>query len=258
MNAKANNTEEKVRELQRKLYLSAKANSKRRFHALYDKVYRKDILEEAWRRVKANKGSGGIDDISIEHVQIYGVDKFIQEIQEELIDNSYHPKPVRRVYIPRKDGSKRPLGIPTIKDRVVQMATKMVIEPVFEADFKESSYGFRPKKSQHQALSKISYHCNNGGYWVLDADIKAYFDTINHEKLIKLIEMRISDKRIIKLIRKWLDSGAVTNEGHEKTEIGAPQGGVISPLLSNIYLKLLGCKMGKVLFSFRYTCKICR
>ena len=156
MNAKANNTKDKVRELQRKLYLNAKTNSKRRFHALYDKVYRKDILEEAWRRVKANKGSGGIDDISIEQIQLYGVDKLIQEIQDDLIGNNYHPKPVRRVYIPKKDGSKRPLGIPTIKDRIVQMATKIVIEPVFEADFKESSYGFRPKRNQHQALSKIS------------------------------------------------------------------------------------------------------
>lgn len=245
MNAKANNTKDKVRELQRKLYLSAKTNSKRRFHALYDKIYRKDILEEAWRRVKANKGSGGIDDISIEHIQLYGVEKLIQEIQDDLVSNNYHPKPVRRVYIPKKDGSKRPLGIPTVKDRIVQMATKIVIEPVFEADFKECSYGFRPKRNQHQALSKISYHCNNGGYWVLDADIKAYFDTINHEKLIKLIEMRISDKRIIKLIRKWLKSGAVTNEGYEKTEIGAPQGGVISPLLSNIYLNYLDVKWEK-------------
>lgn len=245
MNAKANNTKDKVRELQRKLYLSAKTNKKRRFHALYDKVYGKDILEEAWRRVKEKKGSGGIDGISLEHIESYGVGKLIQEIQDELLTNDYHPQPVKRVFIPKKDGSKRPLGIPIIKDRIVQMATKIVIEPVFEADFKESSYGFRPKKSQHMALNKIEQYCNRGGYWVLDADIKAYFDTINHEKLIKLIEMRISDKRIVKLIRKWLKVGCVTEGQFQETEIGAPQGGVISPLLSNIYLNYLDVKWEK-------------
>lgn len=245
MNAKANNTKDKVRELQRKLYLSAKTSKKRRFHALYDKVYRKDILEEAWKRVKEKKGSGGIDGISLKHIEDYGVEKLIQEIQDELSTNHYHPKPVKRVYIPKKDGGKRPLGIPIIKDRIVQMATKIVIEPVFEADFKDSSYGFRPKRSQHMALDKISYHCNNGGYWVLDADIKAYFDTINHEKLIKLIEMRISDKRIIKLIRKWLKVGCIEDGDYLQTEMGAPQGGVISPLLSNIYLNYLDVKWEK-------------
>jgi group II intron reverse transcriptase/maturase len=220
-------------------------NKKRRFHALYDKVYRRDILEEAWKRVKAKKGSGGIDGISIEHVEVYGVGKLITEIQNELMNNSYHPKPVKRVYIPKRDGNKRALGISIVKDRIIQMATKIVIEPVFEADFKESSYGFRPKKSQHMALDKISEQCNNGGYWVLDADIKAYFDNINHDKLIKLIEMRISDKRIIKLICKWLKSGCITKEGYEETEIGAPQGGVISPLLSNIYLNYLDVRWEK-------------
>lgn len=242
MNAKANNTKDKVRELQRKLYLSAKANNKRRYHALYDKVYRRDILVEAWKRVKANKGSSGIDNISIESVQIYGIDKLIDEIQYELATNKYYPKPVRRVYIPKKDGTKRPLGIPTIKDRIIQMATKIVIEPIFEADFKETSYGFRPKRNQHQALSKIKAECDAKGYWVLDADIKAYFDTINHEKLIQLIQMRISDKRIVKLIKKWLKAGCVDNYVYQNTFIGAPQGGVISPLLSNIYLNYFDIK----------------
>ena len=239
MNAKANNTQDKVRELQRKLYLSAKENKKRRYHALYDKVYRIDILWKAWKQVKANGGTGGIDKIYIEDVVKYGEEKFIQEIQTELIENNYHPKPVNRVYIPKKDGSKRPLGIPIIKDRVVQMATKMVIEPVFEADFKEYSYGFRPKRNAHQALEVIRKKCNNKGWWVLDADIKSYFDNMNHEKLMLLIKQRISDRRILKLIEKWLKVGFIENGIKQESIIGSPQGGVISPLLSNIYLNYL-------------------
>ncbi|MEG0153550.1 MAG: group II intron reverse transcriptase/maturase [Cellulosilyticaceae bacterium] len=239
MNAKANNTQDKVRELQRKLYLSAKENKKRRYHALYDKVYRIDVLRQAWKQVKTNGGTGGIDKIYIEDVVKYGEDKFIQEIQAELIENNYHPKPVNRVYIPKKDGSKRPLGIPIIKDRVVQMATKIIIEPVFEADFKECSYGFRPKRNAHQALEVIRKKCNNKGWWVLDADIKSYFDNINHEKLMLLVRQRISDRRILKLIEKWLKVGFVENGKKHESTIGSPQGGVISPLLSNIYLNYL-------------------
>jgi len=178
---KANNTKGKVRELQRKLYLAAKLNSKRRFHALYDKVYRKDVLLEAWKRVKANGGAGGIDHISIADVEEYGVDKFLQEIQQELIDGKYHPKPVRRTYIPKGNGEERPLGIPIIKDRVVQMAVKLVIEPLFEADFLECSYGFRPKRSAHQALDRIRKDTNRKGWWIVDADIKGYFNNINHD-----------------------------------------------------------------------------
>ena len=239
MNAKANNTQDKVRELQRKLYLSAKENKKRRYHALYDKVYRIDILRQAWKQVKTNGGTGGIDKIYIEDVVKYGEEKFIQEIQKELIENNYHPKPVNRVYIPKKDGSKRPLGIPIIKDRVVQMATKIVIEPVFEADFKACSYGFRPKRNAHQALEVIRKKCNSKGWWVLDADIKSYFDNINHEKLMLLIKQRISDRRILKLIEKWLKVGFIENGIKQESIIGSPQGGVISPLLSNIYLNYL-------------------
>ena len=239
MNAQANNTIEKVQELQRRLYLCAKTNRKRKFHALYDKVYRKDILFQAWKKVKTNNGVCGVDDLTIEGVKEYGEERFIAEIQEDLISNTYHPHPVKRVYIPKKDGGKRPLGIPTVKDRVVQMATKIVIEPIFEADFKEVSYGFRPKRNQHMALKEIREHCNRSGYWVLDADIKAYFDNINHEKLMKLIEMKINDRRILKLIRKWLQSGSMIDGAITETNIGAPQGGVISPLLSNIYLNYL-------------------
>ncbi len=209
MNAKANNTIGKVRELQRKLYLSAKTNKKRKFHALYDKIYRIDILLKAWKQVKANKRTSGIDEIYIENVVKYREMKFLKEIQQELMENRYNPKPVERVYMPKKDGKKRPLGIPIIKDRIIQTATKIVIEPIFEANFKESSYGFRPKRNQHQALEVIRKKCNNKGWWVLDADIKGYFDNINHNKLMMLVEQRISDKRVLKLIGKWLTSRLV-------------------------------------------------
>lgn len=164
MNAKkANNTIDKVRQLQRKLYQSAKLNSKRKFHALYDKVYREDVLMEAWKRVKANGGSGGIDGISIKDVENYGVEKLLAEIQTELKNGKYRPLPVRRVYIPKGNGKQRPLGIPVIKDRIVQMAAKLVMEPVFEADFKDVSYGFRPKRSARQALEVVRKACNRRG-----------------------------------------------------------------------------------------------
>jgi RNA-directed DNA polymerase len=239
---KANNTKEKVRELQRKLYLAAKLSSKRRFHALYDKVYRKDILMEAWKRVKANGGAGGTDKVSITDVEQYGVEKLIQEIQQELINGKYHPKPVRRTYIPKGDGKKRPLGIPIIKDRIVQMAVKIVIEPLFEADFLDCSYGFRPKRSAHQALDRIRKDVNNKGWWVVDADIKGYFDNINHDKLMLMVKQRISDRRILKLVWKWLKAGVMEKGEIYESEIGSPQGGVISPLLSNIYLHYLDIK----------------
>lgn len=236
MNAKANNTIDKVRELQRKLYLSAKVSKKRKFHALYDKVYRIDILQKAWKQVKDNRGAGGIDEVSIDDIVAYGEDNFLKEIQEELKENEYQAKPVKRVYIPKKDGSKRPLGIPVIKDRIIQMATKIVIEPIFEADFKDYSYGFRVKRSAHQALEVIRTECNKGGWWVLDADIKNYFGNINHDKLMMLVKLRISDRRILKLIEKWLKCGVIENGEYSANKIGSPQGGTISPLLANVYL----------------------
>lgn len=231
------NTIDKARQLQRKLYLAAKANSKRRFHAMYDKVYRPDILQEAWKRVKANGGAGGIDKVSIDDVKAYGEDKMLAEISEMLKNNTYRPLPVRRAYIPKNDGSKRPLGIPVIKDRIVQMATKIVIEPIFEADFLDCSFGFRPKKSAQQALDKIYEVADSGNaLWVIDADIKDYFGSINHEKLMLLVKQRISDRRILKLIWQWLNAGVMEQGEYQKSDKGAPQGGVISPLLSNIYL----------------------
>lgn len=236
---KTNNAKDKVRELQIKLYLSAKAKKTRRFHALYDKIYRIDILQKAWMKVKANKGSAGIDEVTIKEIEEKGVDSILKEIQEELKNGNYRPKPVLRVEIPKSNGKMRPLGIPTVKDRIIQASTKIVVEPIFEADFKECSYGFRPKRNQHMALESIRKACNNKGTWVLDADIKGCFDNINHEKLMKLIERRISDKRMLKLINKWIKAGVMKDGMLETNEIGSPQGGVISPLLANIYLNYM-------------------
>ena len=243
MNAqKANNTIEKVRELQRNLYLAAKLNSKRKFHALHDKVYRKDILMEAWKRVKANGGAGGIDKMTITDVEAYGLEKFILEIQQGLKEGTYHPKPVRRTYIPRGKTEKRPLGIPIIKDRIIQMAVKIIIEPIFEADFKECSYGFRPKRSAHQALDRIRKDTAKKGWWIVDADIKEYFNNINHEKLMLMVKQRISDRKILKMIWKWLRAGVMEKGEYAESDLGSPQGGVISPLLANVYLHYLDCK----------------
>lgn len=236
---KTNNAIDKVRQLQRKLYLAAKLNKKRRFHALYDKIYRMDILKEAWKKVKANGGAQGIDGVTIKAVKEYGEDKMLEEISQTLQLNTYRPLPVRRTYIPKNDGkgSKRPLGIPVIKDRIVQMSTKIVIEPIFEADFLDCSYGFRPKRNAHMALDKIYVEGANGrALWVIDADIKDYFGNINHDKLMLLVKQRICDRRVLKLIDKWLKAGIMEKGQFLESEKGAPQGGVISPLLSNIYL----------------------
>ena len=234
-----NNSKEKVRQLQNKLYLTAKKCSSRRFHALYDKVYRDDVIYEAWKRVKANQGSSGVDGITIEDIEASGVNRYLTGIQTELKSGTYRPLPVRRVMIPKPDGSQRPLGIPCVKDRIVQMATKIAIEPVFEADFKDFSYGFRPKRSVKQALEVVRKACNNKGYYVVDADIEKFFDNVNQDKLMALIELRISDRRIQKLIRQWLKSGILYGDILEISELGTSQGSVISPLLANIYLNTL-------------------
>ena len=234
-----NNSKEKVRQLQNKLYLTAKKCDSRRFHALYDKVYRDDVLFEAWKRVKANKGSSGVDGVKIEDVEAMGIEKYLSEIKSELMNGKYKPSPVKRVMIPKPDGSERPLGIPTVKDRIVQMATKIAIEPVFEADFRECSYGFRPKRSAKQALEVVRKACNNKGYYVVDADIEKFFDNVNQGKLMKLVEQRISDRRILKLIKQWLVSGVLYGNVLTISELGTSQGSVISPLLANIYLNTL-------------------
>lgn len=234
---KAINTHEKVRNIQNRLYLTAKADRKRKFYALYDKIYRKDILEEAWRRVKRNGGAGGIDKVSITDVKAYGEERLLDEIAEGLRTEKYRCKPVRRTYIPKADGKKRALGIPTIKDRIVQMAAKIVIEPVFEADFQPFSYGFRPKRRALQAMDRIFEVADKGGaLWVIDADIKDYFGSISHDKLLLLVEQRITDRKVLKLIKGWLKAGVLEAGQYSESTLGAPQGGVISPLLSNIYL----------------------
>ncbi|MNC21909.1 Group II intron-encoded protein LtrA [compost metagenome] len=237
MNAQGVTTpKENVQELQEKLGHAAKESKKRRFHALYDKVYRVDILWEAWRRVRANQGSAGVDGETLADIEKQGEIRFIMSCHRQLKEGKYHPQPVKRQYIPKKDGKQRPLGIPTVRDRVIQMATKLVIEPIFEADFQETSFGFRPKRSAKQALERIRKACNRKGNWVVDVDIQGYFDNINQEKLMKLVEMRISDRRILKLVRKWLGAGVMEEGNVRRSDLGTPQGGVISPMLANIYL----------------------
>ena len=226
---------ENAQQLCEKLYLAAKKSKTRRFHQLYDKVYRMDILTDSWEIVKRNKGCAGVDGMGISDVIKFGQDKYLQELHELLLDtHNYHPRKIKRVYIPKVNGKKRPLGIPTIRDRIVQTATKATLEPIFEADFLDCSYGFRPNRSAHEALEEIRQWTNRGFKFVLDADISGYFDNINHEKLLEFVHERISDRKILKLIRKWLKCGVVGEV--KENEIGTPQGGVISPLLANIYL----------------------
>jgi len=233
------NTHEKVRDFQNRLYLTAKADRKRKFYAMYDKIYRKDILEEAWKRVKRNGGAGGIDKVSIIDVKAYGEGKLLDEIAEELRIEKYRCKPVRRTYIPKADGKKRALGIPTIKDRIVQMAAKIVIEPVFEADFQPCSYGFRPKRSALQAMDRIYEVADKGGaLWVIDADIKDYFGSISHDKLLLLVEQRITDRKVLKLIKGWLKAGVLEAGQYSESKLGAPQGGLCRARHNPPYVEL--------------------
>ena len=242
-------TPESIRTLQRKLYTKAKQEPAYRFYALYDKVWRSDILMFAYRLVRANKGSPGVDGVNFEDVeQKIGIDKFLSELAQDLKDKTYHPSPVRRVMIPKADGSLRPLGIPTIRDRVAQMAVKLVIEPIFEADFCPNSYGFRPKKSAHDAVDEIADALHQGYINVIDADLSKYFDSIPHAKLLAVVAERIVDGAILHIIKLWLkapvigedEDGTRRNVGGGKANSrGTPQGGVISPLLANCYLHIL-------------------
>ncbi len=236
-------SQERVRLLQLKLYLKAKQERGYKFYVLYDKIFQKHILDEAYKRSKSKNGSPGIDKQSFTDVEEYGRIKFLAEISEELRKRTYKPQAVKRVWIDKENGGQRPLGIPTIKDRVVQQACKMVIEPIFEADFDDSSHGFRPKHSAKDAIIEIKDNLKQGQQTVYDADLSKYFDTIPHDKLEITLKERIADPRVLHLIKLWLKVPIVEEDGKytggKSNTKGTPQGGVISPLLANIYMNLL-------------------
>lgn len=235
---------ESVQALQRALYRKAKSEPPFQFYLLYDKVHRADVLRHAWALVRANDGAPGVDAVTSAAVEADGVDPFLAHLAEELRAHTYRPDPIRRVTIPKRSGGERPLGIPTVRDRVVQAAAVLVLEPIFEADFQPCSYGFRPKKDAHQAMAEISRALAQGYTQVLDADLTAYFDSIPHAQLLAAVARRVADRHILRLLTQWLRAPGVVERadgkretrGGKRTRRGTPQGGVISPLLANVYL----------------------
>jgi RNA-directed DNA polymerase len=228
-----------VRALQRKLYRAAKQRPGRRFHALFDKVHRKDVLWAAWFQVARNRGAPGVDGVSIQAVEQQGERAFLDELQAELRQGRYRPLPVRRVTIPKRQGGERQLGVPALRDRVVQAAWKLVCEPIFEAGFADVSFGFRPRRSAHQARERIRTGLRKGRRWVVDADIKGFFDHLDQRELLAMLRERISDRRVVELAAGWLRAGVLAGEQLLHPEAGTPQGGVASPLLANVYLDRL-------------------
>lgn len=261
-------TPKTVKTLQRKLYRKAKQEPGYRFYALYDKVCRADILQFAYRRVRAKGGAPGIDGVTFRDIEAgEGVEVFLAKLGEQLRSKGYRAQAVRRVWIPKADGTRRALGIPTLRDRVAQMAAKLVIEPIFEADFCESSYGFRPKRSAHDAVDAVADALHKGHGQVIDADLSKYFDTIPHAKLLATVAERISDGAVLALLKQWLKAPVVeededgtrrTGGGGKNNRRGTPQGGVISPLLANLYLHLLDRIWERHHLSERYRARMVR
>ncbi|MHB8359214.1 MAG: group II intron reverse transcriptase/maturase [Thermoplasmataceae archaeon] len=224
-----------LREMQDSLYAKAKTEKNAKFNTLMDKICRSDVLKEAWNLVYENRGSPGIDGESVKHVK-EREEEFLKELQEELVNKTYRVESVRRVFIPKANGKQRPLGIPTVKDRIVQQAVKLIIEPIFEADFQNSSYGYRPNRNAKQASEEIRKYLNYGCTEIVDMDISSFFDNIDHRIMISLVKKRIRDSYVLHLIREWLRAGVVYEGETTYPTLGTPQGGVISPLLANIYL----------------------